>query len=116
MWGTGVTMADVNFEWPTQQQLDRMPADVFLKSIEFKGHDASANDCAINSVRCTLSDNTISPLFEIEKAHHNPKTINFDSQRLVKRVEASQNSSAPMKITFFDAQNSKIDEWYYPSD
>ena len=70
MWGSGVTMESVNFEWPTQQQLDQMPADVFLKSIEFKGSTTSQDINRVNSVRCTLSNNTVSPVFEREGAGH----------------------------------------------
>ena len=30
--------SEVNFEWPTQETLDRMPEDVSLKSIMFAGY------------------------------------------------------------------------------
>ena len=60
MWGEGVGIGQVNFEWPKIEQLDQLPSDVTLRSIEFKSY--SDSDHCINSVQCTLTDGTISPL------------------------------------------------------
>ena len=35
MWGEQVAVNQIDFEWPTQEMLDQMPADVSLRSLEF---------------------------------------------------------------------------------
>ena len=68
MWGTGVNADQVNFEWPTQDLLDQMPSDVIMKSIEFKSYSNSRQ--VLNSVQCTLSDGTKSPVFQKENVSY----------------------------------------------
>ena len=78
-----------------------MPADVFFKSIEFKGH-SNAENSVINSVQCSLSDNTIYPLFEKEGVdHYIPKKFNFEPHKPVEKIETSQSQDGPHRITLF---------------
>ena len=75
-----------------------MPADVTLKSLEIKGHSV------ISSVKCTLSNNESSPVFEkANYGHSNLKTINFDPQRPVKAVSACDAGSSAFEFHFKDA-------------
>ena len=52
LWGQKVKADDVNFEWPTQEMLDKMPSDVYLQSLEFK----SVSGHLLSSVRVCLSN------------------------------------------------------------
>ena len=36
LWGKTRSYSKIDFEWPTQAILDRMPADVRLQSLDFK--------------------------------------------------------------------------------
>ena len=62
MWGEQVTDENINFEWPTQEMLDRMPAGVSLKSILLA--TSSQSGCGtICFTQCTLSNGDTSSLF-----------------------------------------------------
>ena len=57
----------INFEWPTKDMIEDLPADVTLKSLKFK---EIHKGCAISSVKCTLTNGQESPLFEMKGQHH----------------------------------------------
>ena len=87
MWGQQVTLDKIDFEWPTQEMLDRWLPDVSLKSITFSTYDQ--NGAEVSSVQCMLSNNESSPLFDISgRSQFHKKTINFDANRPVKSVQA----------------------------
>ena len=52
MFGKDLPADQVNFEWPTQEMLRKMPHDVSIKEITFKRGGVDG----ISSVRCTLTN------------------------------------------------------------
>ena len=82
MWGLSAKDDQVNFSWPSQEQLNQMPSDVTLKSLEFK----TCNSPYLSSIKCNLS-NSFSTVFEkVGKTHSFAEVINFDASTPVKKV------------------------------
>lgn len=82
-WGEKVRADQVNFEWPTQEMLDRMQPDVHLQTLEFKG------DYALSSARCILSSGESSPVFEnADYEHECLDVVNLDPNRRARVVMA----------------------------
>ena len=60
MWGKKVADDELNFHWPTQEILDGLNPDVYLQSLQLKG----VRNLVLSSVRVTLSNGLVSPVFE----------------------------------------------------
>ena len=105
-WGERVTARKINFEWPTQAMLDTMPDDVSLKSLHFKYYSG------ISSVKCTLTNDIESPVFENSQVdHYRPKTIEFDPQRPVRAVSSCDNNGQLnyiYELRFLDGAGSEL--------
>ena len=99
----------INFEWPTQDVLEKMPPDMQLRSMEFAS-DVNMTNNAIAAVRCGFSNRMYSPKFETKS--YNPaktKTILFSSLRPVRKIQVQDNnSSSILKMVFFDSNNQEI--------
>ena len=51
LWGARqVAPQEINFEWPTQEMIERMDPDVKLFLLDFRGN------YAISSIKCTLTN------------------------------------------------------------
>ena len=74
-----------NFEWPTQELLDKMPEDVRLKSIEFTR--SSGND-RVASVKVNLTHDFSSEKFEATSDAKDVRTMHFDESKIksIKKV------------------------------
>jgi hypothetical protein len=60
-------------------------------------------------VQCTLTNQESSPLFDTTgRGQFHAKTINFDANRPVKRVQADGRNAA-YRITFLDKDDQEID-------
>ena len=84
----------------------QLGADVSLRSIEFKSSGGP-----ISSVRCTLTNGVSSLLFEKAGAgDKNPVTYNFDTNKKIRKVEASSNGSHEYvaQLKFFDSANAEL--------
>ena len=66
MWGKTHGNA-VNFEWPTQEMLDRMPTDTRLESITFKV--SATYGGFLGSVQCHLTNGESSPEIKSQDGH-----------------------------------------------
>ena len=53
LWGEQVEPHEINFEWPTQELLNKLPADLSLKALEFS--KSTVMGVNISTVRCTLA-------------------------------------------------------------
>ena len=54
----------VNFEWPTKEIFQQLPADVFLESIEISGYIKGSGSSS--AIKGTLSTGLESPVFKSE--------------------------------------------------
>lgn len=98
LWGDQVADDELNFEWPTQAQFDKLGPDVRLQSIELKGD----YDGWLSYVKCNLSDGTCSPIFASSATSH-PMTVNFDKDKPIRSVSAKDNNGAHIAdLQFFD--------------
>ena len=87
-----------------------MPGDVSLSSITFKA--LSSNREYINSVQCTLSNGNSSPLFEtVQGEHQQPKTVDFDRQRPIRKVTANHSDGYIKNIRFYDGDNQLVADY-----
>lgn len=76
-WGKEPSKSERNkFEWPTRDALDKMQADVHVKSITFKEH---VDYYGLASVQFHMTDGTQSPLIQTRKGtkFFQAKTINL---------------------------------------
>lgn len=53
LWGEQVEPHEINFEWPTQELLNKLPVDLSLKALEFS--KSTVMGVNISTVRCTLA-------------------------------------------------------------
>ena len=92
MWGKQAAHAEINFEWPSQELLDQMPAEVSLKSVLFASFLGTSVG-TISFTQCTLSNGDTSPLFSNTETKEQcmPKVIHFDDGKKVRRVQAGDN-------------------------
>ena len=106
MWGKNTREDQVNFSWPSQEQLNVMRFDVSLKSIEFK----SCHHPFVSSVKCILSNNISSPVFESAgQEHYHPTTIKLNPKRPAKRVQAFSDGESAYRVTFKDSKGRELD-------
>ena len=107
VWGSSY---GINFEWPTEEMIKDMPADVFLRSIEFK---STYSDHRISSVSCILSNKQSSPVFQDEEIEHFRKETILLSANSVKSVVARQGkgSCALLSITLMNSDGDQISKY-----
>lgn len=107
LWGLRIDYA-YNFEWPDQQLLDQMPADVYMKSIEFKDHGG-----CVSAIKCNLSNGLTSGFFKGKNSSHkNHEIINFDERKHIAAVGAYEylncRVSYNLRIRFFDRYENEL--------
>ena len=113
IWGPA-RQDQVNFEWPTLDQLKKLPEDVSLKSIEFKADSGYFN---IAFAQCILSDNTSSPVIgnaSNQFYKQDAQIFNFVGNR-VRSVQAHSDDMGVQSLIFYDAMDKKI-SGYSPLD
>lgn len=112
LWGEQVPAEMVNFQWPTEEQLEKSTQETYLASMTFK---EVFNQQKICSVQCTLSDNVSSPVFEKEGcSFKEPCTVNFDEERPVKSIYGrvcSDEANCVQRIDFIDKEGKQIGQF-----
>ena len=114
MWGKQVWEDDIDFEWPSQELLEKKGGEATLQSLEFKDWGVS-----ITSIKITLSNGLSSPEFHKEgisqKLLKNAETIYFgDSKPAIRAVSAYDNGHQWHNIRcikFFDAEFEEIGKY-----
>jgi len=94
MWGKQLAANEINFEWPTQELLDQMPADASLRSLDLSYSHQKSGQGALSAIKCTLSNEQQSPLFlSKNSARYHDKVINFKGKRKVAKVQACDGNN-----------------------
>jgi len=84
LWGEDVTSEEINFEWPTEANFEKMSPDVKLQSLEFMNYMNN-----LGSVKVNLSNEQSSPVFKSQYLFSNfGGTIVFDPNDTIRAVNA----------------------------
>ena len=106
MWGYEARAEEIDFQWPTNDEIEKMTPDVTLKSLTFKSKFG-----AISSVQIRLNHAT-SKFFEKQSNRHEHKqTIEFIDVGKVRAISANEfkikNSGCIRKIEFMGVNESQ---------
>ena len=107
----------INFEWPSQELLDRLPADTTVRTLVFKTSKSVNRVC---SVQCKLSNGVESPVFEkAGVGYQAPVTLNFTNDRPVRSIFGRSGATARdrvLRLDFMDQDGVEINSFNPNSD
>ena len=100
--------SQLDFEWPSQEDLDSMQLDPVLESIQFNSWSDRPGNFLISAIQINLSNGLSSPLFGVKAERDYTQKIWLNSDQQIRAVSCEQLGSRAKSVFFYDCKGRKI--------
>ena len=91
LWGEKVRDDEINFQYPSQEIFNSLPASVFLRGLEVSTYHA--NDNTVSSVLCRLSNKMKSDVIEKGNIQRfRTRSLHFGGVKVARKVQAGDDN------------------------